>query len=160
MLFGAVSDRHWLPVESAAAPHPRRHEVRTLHADPPAWERAGAGRPPRLSGPCSNPRSGHRRYVPQVDADVIAVSADWDALPRTPSVHCTRQRAYRGLVCQSRLRAEGYGRMRSMNITQLLRINFGRDDAAEVLVAAVPDPGRWDVLLGPATALWCCCGGS
>ena len=132
MLFGAVSDRHWLPVESAAPliQEGMKYGLYTL------TRRLGEsrGRKARpLSGPCSNPRVDIVD-VPQVDADVIAVSANWDALPRTPSVHSTRQRAYRDLVAKW-LRAKGIADP-VVNITQLLRIDLEGDDTDEVLIAA------------------------
>jgi hypothetical protein len=93
--------------------------------------RGGKARP--LSEPCSNP-SVDIVDVPQVDADVIAVGANWDALPRTPAVHSTRQRAYRDLVAMW-LRAKGIADP-VVNITQLLRIDLEGDDTDEVLIAA------------------------
>jgi hypothetical protein len=72
--------------------------------------------------------------VPETDADVIAVSANWHALPRTPSVLSTQQWVYRDLVAKW-LRAQGIVDP-LVNITQILRVDLEGDKTDEVLIAA------------------------
>jgi hypothetical protein len=132
ILFGAVNDGRWLSAASAAplTQEGVKYGLYTLTRRL-GESRGGKARPP--SEPCSNP-SLDIVDVPQVDADVIAISANWNALPRTPSIHGARQRAYRDLVAKW-LREHGIADP-LVNITQLLRIDLEGDNTDEVLIAA------------------------
>ena len=119
MLFGAASASRWLPAASAAplTQEGMKYGLYTLTGRL-GESRGEKARPPSKS--CSNP-SVNIVDVPQLDADVIAVSANWNALPRTPSVHSTQRRAYRNLVAQW-LRAQGIADP-LVEITQIVRIH-------------------------------------
>ena len=132
MLFGAASGGRWRPAASAAplTQEGMKYGLYTL------TRRLGESRGEKAKPPsnsCSNP-SVNIVDVPQLDADVIAVSANWNALPRTPSVHSTQQRAYRNLVAQW-LRAQGIADP-LVKITQIVRIDLEGDNTDEVLIAA------------------------
>jgi hypothetical protein len=132
MLFGAVTDGRWLPVESAS-PLIREGMMYKLYTltGRLGERRGGKAKPP--SARCSS-LSLDILDVPQVDADVIAVSGNWNALPRAPSVQNTQQRAYRDLV-DKWLREQGIADP-LVNITQLLRIDLDGDNTDEVLITA------------------------
>jgi hypothetical protein len=132
MLFGAVSDGRWLSAEGAAplTQEGGKYGLYTLTRRL-GESRGGKARPP--AQPCANP-SLEIVNVPQGNEDVIAISGDWNALPRTPSVQSTRQRPYRNLVAKW-LREHGIAHP-SVNITQLLRIDLEGDNTDEVLIAA------------------------
>jgi len=82
MLFGAASGGRWLPAASAAplTQEGMKYGLYTLTGR--LGESPGEKAKPS-SKSCSNP-SVNIVDVPQLDADVIAVSANWNALPRTP----------------------------------------------------------------------------
>jgi hypothetical protein len=132
MLLGAVSEGRWLSPDSAA-PLTREGAKYGLYTLTRRLGESRGGKATPPSQPCANP-SVHIVNVPQVNADVIAISGDSNALPRTPSIQSTRQRPYRNLVARW-LREHGIADP-SVNITQLLRIDLEGDNTDEVLIAA------------------------
>jgi hypothetical protein len=71
----------------------------------------------------------------------IAISGSWNALPRTPKVQSTSQKAYQDAV-RSVLNSKGLAGAK-VNITQVIRVDLEGDGQEEVLVSATTPRPRY-----------------
>lgn len=82
-------------------------------------------------------------HIPKNSGNVIAISGNWNALPRMPKILSTDRKIYREAIAAV-LKKKGLSGA-PINITQILRIDLEGDGRAEVLISATtskrPYPG-------------------
>ncbi|HKR01715.1 MAG TPA: hypothetical protein VJT09_13635 [Pyrinomonadaceae bacterium] len=129
-LVGGVAGREWLGGEALAPllKGGERYRLYTLTTARARVVRSNAAPAEEVCNGTMNVR------FPSDVQDGIAVSGDWNALPRVPRMISTRDPAYRQAVARI-LRRHGFANPR-INVTQVLRVDLDGDGIEEALVSA------------------------
>lgn len=129
-LIGGISGGKWLEAE-ALTPMIKGNERYRLYTLTKQVGEVAGSKPESYGEPCDETMSIKLTPEPQ---EAIAVSGDWNALPRVPRIVGTKDSVYRQVVAGF-LRKKGFVRPK-INITQLIRIDLDGDGTEEVVVVA------------------------
>src|SRR6476646_3540832 len=139
-LFGAISDSKWIKADETAKliGDETTYQVYGLTQ---ALGEAKAGKPTRPEGlPCEETLAVS--LSPKPENGVIAIAAQWNALPRKPKVIDTTQKVYVDAV-RDFLKTKGIEQPK-VKIDNILRVDLNGDGEEEVLISAANYFGKAD----------------
>jgi hypothetical protein len=139
-LFGAISDSKWIKADETAKliGDETTYQVYGLTQ---ALGEAKAGKPTRPEGlPCEETLTVS--LSPKPGNGVIAIAAQWNALPRKPKVIDTTQKVYVDAV-RDFLKTKGIEQPK-VKIDNILRVDLDGDGEEEVLISAANYFGKAD----------------
>ncbi|MCE9609638.1 MAG: hypothetical protein K8R23_05465 [Chthoniobacter sp.] len=131
LLFGSAGGGQWVSHEKAKGAI-KGGETYRLYSLTAALGTAKGGKPETAGEPC--PDMIAIALKPKPAAAVIALAADWNALPRVPRKTDTSQPVYQKAVAEF-LTARGFSKPK-VRIKQILRIDLDGDGEEEVLISA------------------------
>jgi len=130
-VLGATADKKWLKDGEAAKALKGGETYRVYGLDKPLGQVTG-GKPEEAGAPFEGVNSV--TLTPKPEDGVLAICADWDALPRRPKITSTTQPAYVEAM-RAFLEAQGIKKP-EVKMTQVLRVDLDGDGEEEVLISA------------------------
>jgi hypothetical protein len=130
-LFGAISDGKWIKADDSAKQLVDETTYRVYGLTQALGEAKGGKAEPE-EVPCKETLSVS--LLPKTEKGVIAIAAPWNALPRTPKVIDTTQKAYVDAV-RDFLETKGI-KQPKVKIDNILRVDLDGDGEEEVLISA------------------------
>jgi hypothetical protein len=130
-LFGAISDGKWIKADETAKLIGDETTYR-VYGLTQALGEAKAGKSKLEDVPCEE--TLFVELSPKPEKGLIAIAASWNALPRTPKVLDTTQKAYVDAV-RDFLKTKGIEQPK-VKIDNILRVDLDGDGEEEVLISA------------------------
>lgn len=132
-VMGGVRGGQWLKAEEMAKLMKGGERYNVYSMTRKVGVRTGV-KPASEGAPCEDTMY-IKNFVPKEnEKNLIAVGADWNALPRVPKVESPRSSVYRAAV-SSLLRSKGISRPQ-VQIVKILRVDLEGDGTEEVLINA------------------------